>query len=64
MKLDDDNIYVYMLVRYNKKTGAYRKCRIFYIEAWANNKCIILNRKNIYPEKYSFHVIKYLLVKV
>lgn len=63
MKLDDD-IYIYMLVRYNKKTEEYRKCRMFHNEEWANRRCIILNRKNIYPEKYSFNVIKYLLVKV
>lgn len=63
MKLDDD-IYIYMLVRYNEKTEEYRKCRMFYNEEWANSRCIILNRKNIYPEKYSFHVIKYKLIKV
>ena len=64
MKLDDDDIYVYMLVRYNKKTEAYRRCHIFHLEDWANRKCIRLNNRNPFPEKYSFHVIKYLLVKV
>lgn len=63
MKIDDD-VYVYMLVRYNKKTEEYRKCRVFYNQDWANTACRKRSNKNKFPEKYSFHVIKYLLVKV
>lgn len=63
MKIDDD-IYIYVLVRYNKKTEEYTKYRTFYNEEWANSRCIKFNNKNAFPEKYSFHVIKYLLVKV
>lgn len=29
MKIDDD-VYVYMLVRYNKKTEELRKCHVFH----------------------------------
>lgn len=63
MKIDDD-VYVYMLVRYNKKTEELRKCHVFYNQDWANRRCKMYNIKNTFPEKYSFHVIKYLLVKV
>ena len=63
MKIDDD-IYIYMLVRYNKKTEEYKKCRMFHNEEWANSRRIKYNNNNKFPEKYSFHVIKYLLVKV
>lgn len=63
MKIDND-IYIYMLVRYNRKTEEYAKYRMFYNEEWANKVCIRYNNKNKFPEKYSFHVIKYLLVKV
>lgn len=63
MKIDDD-IHIYMLVRYNKRTEEYTKYRIFFNEYWANKVCTKHNNRNKFPEKYSFHVIKYLLVKV
>lgn len=60
----DDVIYLYLLVRFNNKTETYAKYRTFYDEYYANKVCARLNSKNEFPEKYSFHIIKYKLVKV
>lgn len=53
MKIDDD-VYVYMLVRYNKKTEEYRKCHVFCNQDWANIKCKMYNIKNAFPENTHF----------